>query len=75
MGRQISSWDSEATSQNIQEIIDRCNLAPDILPDHSTPLIIHHASGLAEWIRTVEQREGHQFKRYGSIIGWWPELE
>jgi len=68
-------WDSEATSQNIREIIRRYHLAPDILPNHSTPLIIHHASGLADWIRTVEQREGFQFKRHGSIIGWWPEVQ
>jgi len=66
-------WDSEATSQNIQEVIDRYDLAPDILPNHSTPLIIHHASGLADWIREVEKKEGVQFRRYGSIIGWWPE--
>lgn len=66
-------WDSEAISQNIQEVIDRYDLAPDILPNHSTPLIIHHASGLADWIREVEIKEGIQFRRYGSIIGWWPE--
>ncbi len=64
-------WDSEATSQNIQAVIDRYDLAPDILPNHSTPLIIHHASGLADWIRKVEKKEGVQFPRYGSIIGWW----
>lgn len=66
-------WDSDATSQNIQETIDRHDLAPDILPEHSTPLIIHHASGLADWIRTVEITEGVRFRRYDSIIGWWPE--
>jgi len=37
------------------------------------PLIIHHASGLGNWIREIETREGVQFKRYGSIIGWWHE--
>jgi len=43
----------------------------DILPPHSTPLIIHHASGLGRWIREIEGREEIWFKRYGSIIGWW----
>lgn len=66
-------WDSETTSRNIREIIRRRHLAPDILPNHSTPLIIHHASGLADWIREVEKKEGVQFRRYGTIIGWWPE--
>jgi len=66
-------WDSEATSQNIQDVIGRCDLAPDILPSHSTPLIIHHASGLADWIRKIEKTERIQFRRYGTIIGWWPE--
>ncbi|MEW6671085.1 MAG: hypothetical protein AB1427_05240 [Thermodesulfobacteriota bacterium] len=66
-------WDSEQTSLNIREIIDRYALAPDILPEHSTPLIIHHASGLADWIREVEKRERVRFRRYGSIIGWWQE--
>jgi hypothetical protein len=58
---------------NIQKIIDRYRLPADILPQHSTPLIIHHASGLADWIREVEKREMMKFKRYGSVIGWWQE--
>ena len=66
-------WDTEASSANIQRIFSLYSLPPDILPDHSTPLIIHHASGLGDWIREVEQKEGMQFKRYGSIIGWWHE--
>ena len=66
-------WDSEDTSANIQKIIDRYRLPVDILPQHSTPLIIHHASGLADWIREVEKREMIEFKRYGSVIGWWQE--
>ena len=43
----------------------------DILPAHSIPLIIHHASSLGDWIREIEQREGITFKRYISTIGWW----
>jgi hypothetical protein len=43
----------------------------DILPEHSTPLIIHHASPLGDWIREIETREAVEFKREGTIIGWW----
>ncbi|MBT8349837.1 MAG: hypothetical protein KJO26_01170 [Deltaproteobacteria bacterium] len=66
-------WDSQKTSVNIQKIIDGYALAADILPDHSTPLIIHHASVLGDWIRKIEKNEGVLFKRYDSIIGWWEE--
>ena len=66
-------WDTEASSANIQRVLSLHTLPPDILPEHSIPLIIHHASGLGDWIREVERREGVQFKRYGSIIGWWHE--
>ena len=66
-------WDTEASSANIQRVLSLYTLPPDILPEHSIPLIIHHASGLGDWIREVEQKEGVQFKRYGSIIGWWHE--
>jgi len=66
-------WDSEKTSVNIQKVIDLYTLPFDILPDHSTPLIIHHASVLGDWIREIERKEGVSFKRYDSIIGWWEE--
>jgi len=46
-----------------------------ILPDHSIPLIIHHASGLGDWIREVEKKEGCRFGRLDSIIEWWDEGE
>ena len=46
-------------------------LSVDILPNHSTPLIIHHASGLAEWIRQIELRENIEFERIDTTIGWW----
>jgi hypothetical protein len=67
-------WDSKKTSVNIQKVIDSYALAADILPNHSTPLIIHHASALGDWIREIERREGVLFKRYDSIVGWWDEL-
>jgi hypothetical protein len=46
-------------------------LLNDILPEHSVPLIIHHASALGDWAREIEKREDVQFKREGSTIGWW----
>lgn len=64
-------WDTEETFAHIQETIERYSLALDILPEHSTPLIIHHASRLGDWIREIERRDGLQFRRHGSIIEWW----
>ena len=66
-------WDTKETAAAIQKNISLYGLQNDILPPHSTPLIIHHASGLADWIRQIEQREGIYFRRYGSIISWWDE--
>jgi radical SAM superfamily enzyme YgiQ (UPF0313 family) len=66
-----TAWDTKETSAQIQKTIYLYGLQNDILPAHSTPLIIHHASGLGHWIREIERREGLRFKRYGSIIGWW----
>ncbi len=64
-------WDTEETEANSRKIINTYGLALDILPDHSIPLIIHHASALGDWIREVETKENIQFKREGTIIGWW----
>ena len=64
-------WDTQETFDHIQETIDQYGLAVDILPQHSTPLIIHHASRLGDWIREIERRDGVQFRRHGSIIEWW----
>ncbi|MBW1773924.1 MAG: hypothetical protein JRJ82_13675 [Deltaproteobacteria bacterium] len=63
-------WDNEDTSLRIKKVINIYGLPNDILPDHSIPLIIHHASGLGDWIREIEKREKVLFKRYGSTIGW-----
>ena len=68
-----TAWDSKETQANIQKTISLYGLQNDILPPHSTPLIIHHASGLGDWIREIEHREQLCFKRFGSIIGWWEE--
>jgi len=64
-------WDTSETAASIQKTIYLYGLQNDILPPHSTPLIIHHASGLGHWIREIERKEKLWFKRYGSIIGWW----
>jgi hypothetical protein len=64
-------WDTKESSANVQKTLYLYALPNDILPAHSTPLIVHHASGLAEWIREIERRQGVRFKRYGSVIGWW----
>lgn len=66
-----TAWDSKETEASIQKTIYLYGLQNDILPPHSTPLIIHHASGLGDWIREIEHREKLWFKRFGSIIGWW----
>jgi hypothetical protein len=66
-------WDTKESAAEVQKNISLYGLQNDILPPHSTPLIIHHASGLGQWIREIERREEIRFKRYGSIIGWWDE--
>ena len=66
-----TAWDTKEISARIQKTIYLYGLQNDILPPHSTPLIIHHASGLGDWIREIEHREELWFKRHGSIIGWW----
>jgi hypothetical protein len=64
-------WDTEQTWRNIQTVFRDYALPLDIIPDHSIPLIIHHASLLGDWIRQIEEREGKTFKRLGTIIEWW----
>ncbi len=64
-------WDTPGSENRIKRVIAQYGLNQDILPNHSTPLIIHHASVLGAWIRRIEKSEGVQFKRYGAIIGWW----
>jgi hypothetical protein len=39
-------WDTREASVRNQKTISLYGLQNDILPPHSTPLIIHHASGL-----------------------------
>ena len=68
-------WDNRENWDNIQKTIGAYALPVDILPAHSTPLIVHHASGLGDWIREVERRKKVRYKRFGSVIGWWQEGE
>ncbi|WP_299981705.1 hypothetical protein, partial [Desulfobacula sp.] len=64
-------WDNQEISHEINKTISMYQLSLDILPNHSTPLIIHHASGLADWIRQIELKENIEFQRAGTTIGWW----
>ncbi len=66
-----TAWDTKEITAKIQQTMYLYGLPNDILPPHSTPLIIHHASGLGDWMREIEERERLWFRRYGSIIGWW----
>ena len=64
-------WDSAETVREMSSVILAYGLNRDILPRRSIPLIIHHASGLADWVRELETREGLTLKRRASIIEWW----
>jgi hypothetical protein len=64
-------WDTPESQAQIQDVIATHNLAKDILPNHSTPLIIHHASTLGSWIRSIEKAIGKRFPRQNSWIAWW----
>ncbi len=64
-------WDTPQISQEINKTISMYQLSMDILPNHSTPLIIHHASGLGDWIRQIEIKEDVVFERIGTTIAWW----
>jgi len=66
-------WDMPEVLQGIQSVVRKYGLEQDILPFQSIPLIVHHASCLADWIRAIEQREQIEFQRYVTAIGWWPE--
>ena len=64
-------WDTPQTDHHMRALISQYGLDQDILPQHSTPLIIHHASALGDWMRSIEKSHSLHLKRYGSIIGWW----
>jgi hypothetical protein len=69
-------WDDTETMQEMDTNIFLHRFFEDILPEHSTPLIIHHASYLGDWIRQIELTTGITFSRDGTWIEWWnPSLK
>jgi len=69
-------WDDGEILQEIDRNIFLHRLYEDILPECSTPLIIHHASYLGDWIRQIESTTGVTFSREGTWIEWWnPSLK
>jgi hypothetical protein len=69
-------WDNSETIQEIDTNIFLHRFFEDILPEHSVPLIIHHASYLGDWIRQIESVTGITFSREGTWIEWWnPQLK
>jgi hypothetical protein len=67
-------WDDSETLQEIDRNIFLHRFFEDILPEHSTPLIIHHASFLGDWIRLIESKTSVTFTRDGTWIEWWNPL-
>jgi hypothetical protein len=64
-------WDDSETVMEVDRNIFLHGFFEDILPEHSTPLIIHHASHLGDWIRRIESVTGITFSREGTWIEWW----
>ena len=64
-------WDDSETFPEMDRNIVLNGLFEDILPDHSTPLIIHHGSALGDWLRQIEEATGVTFGREGTWIEWW----
>ena len=69
-------WDDSETLLEMDRNIFLHRLFEDILPEHSTPLIIHHGSYLGDWIRQIESATDITFSREGTWIEWWnPSLK
>jgi len=64
-------WDDSETVMEVDRNIFLHRFFDDIVPEHSTPLIIHHASHLGDWIRQIESTTGITFSREGTWIEWW----
>lgn len=64
-------WDDSETAPEMDRNIFIHRFYEDVLPQHSTPLIIHHASCLGDWIRYLETETDITFKRDGTWIEWW----
>ena len=68
---QPTPWDDSETMQETDANIFLHRFFEDILPEHSTPLIIHHASYLGDWIRQIESMTNITFGREGTWVEWW----
>ena len=64
-------WDDTETIPETDRNIFLHRFFEDILPENSTPLIIHHGSHLADWIRQIEASTNVTFGRDGTWIEWW----
>jgi hypothetical protein len=64
-------WDDGETMMEMDRNIFLHRFFEDIVPERSTPLIIHHASYLGDWIRQIESTTGITFGREGTWIEWW----
>lgn len=64
-------WDDDETMSEMNMNMYMYGLFDDIIPEHSIPLIIHHASCLGDWIRSIEEKTGVRFGRDGNWIEWW----
>jgi hypothetical protein len=64
-------WDDGGTIAEMDRDIFLYRFFEDILPEHSTPLIVHHASYLGDWIRQIESTTNITFSRDGTWIEWW----
>ena len=64
-------WDDSEVLMDIDRDIFLNRFYEDILPEHSTPLNIHHASYLGDWIRQIESMTDITFGRDGTWIEWW----
>jgi hypothetical protein len=64
-------WDDGETLREMDGNIFLHRLFEDILPEQSTPLIIHHASYLGDWVRQIEGTSRFAFPREGTWIEWW----
>jgi hypothetical protein len=68
-------WDDFETMPEMNQNIAIYQFFQDILPEHSIPLIIHHASYLGDWIRNIEAKTDVRFKRDGTWIEWWTPIK
>lgn len=64
-------WDNDEILRDMDRDIFLHQFYEDILPEYSTPLIIHHASYLGDWIRKIESMREVTFNREGTWIEWW----